>query len=89
MSGAPIAQSAAAMTYRLVDHWANERWQLTAGRFSEAADISSAPDGTIYVLDTTQAAIHVLERDGTPRAVLPLAASGNVGQPGLADGAST
>jgi Mg-chelatase subunit ChlD len=72
VSAAPTAQTGTGVTYKLVDRWANERWKLTPGRFSEAADISSAPDGTIYVLDTTQPAIHVLERDGTPRAVLPI-----------------
>jgi Mg-chelatase subunit ChlD len=72
---ATAAQSAPGQTYRLVDTWANAPWRLTAGRFTEASDVSSAPDGTIYVLDAYQGAIHVLAPDGTPRRVFSVPGS--------------
>jgi len=79
--GAPGAQAAAAaqagaadpaaLTYRLVDTWAKEPWRLTAGRFGRTADISSGPDGTVYILDSRYAVVHVLDRDGRPRSFFP------------------
>ncbi|MFN8423909.1 MAG: hypothetical protein U0470_11210 [Anaerolineae bacterium] len=62
--------------YRLVDTWRDRPWTLTAGRFGAAGDISSAPDGTTYVLDarTTAgrpAALHVMDPDGRPIRVAP------------------
>jgi len=62
--------AAGGYTYRLVDDWRDRPWELTAGRFGKASDISSAPDGTVYVLDNRTdagrpSAIHVLAADGT------------------------
>jgi Mg-chelatase subunit ChlD len=60
------AQAAGGVTYRLTDTWTDRPWSLVAGRFGRVLDVSSAPDGTIYVLDGDHAAIHVLNRDGAP-----------------------
>lgn len=59
-------------TYRLADTWEDRPWTLTPGRYGNAADLSSAPDGSIFVLDnrTTAgrlAAVHVLAPDGRAR----------------------
>jgi Mg-chelatase subunit ChlD len=59
-------------TYRLAATWHDAPWTLTAGRYGRVSDVSSAPDGTIYVLDGRWGAVHVLTRDGTPRAVFRL-----------------
>ena len=67
MAAAPALQAGVAVTYRLVDTWTDAPWALVAGRFGRVVDISSAPDGTIYVLDGAHAAVHVLAPDGTPR----------------------
>jgi len=66
-----------AMTYRLDDTLGQAPWSLTAGRYGEAYDVSTAADGTAYVLDADHAAVHVLGPDGQPTAVwrLPDAAS--------------
>ncbi|MFN8423911.1 MAG: hypothetical protein U0470_11220, partial [Anaerolineae bacterium] len=66
MAGVPDGQGA---TYALVDTWENRPWALTAGRYGRTADISSAPDGTTYILDNRDTAnrpgaIHVLDRSG-------------------------
>jgi len=71
---APQAAPSGGTTYRLVDTWQNRPWALTPGRYGEAADISSAPDGSVYVLDARLSAgrlgaIHVLAPDGQPRRV--------------------
>jgi Mg-chelatase subunit ChlD len=58
-----------ALAYRLVADWTNVPWQLTAGRYGEAVDISSAPDGNVYVLDRRHGAVHVVDADGSPRRV--------------------
>ncbi len=60
------------LIYRLTDTWRERPWTLTAGRYGEVSDTSSAPDGTVFVLDTRRtagraAAMHVLNPDGTPR----------------------
>lgn len=70
-SGVPGNEGA---TYRLVDTWRDRPWQLTAGRYGRTADISSAPDGTTYILDNRDTAarpgaIHVLDRAGIAQAV--------------------
>lgn len=57
------------MTYRLDDTLGSVPWTLTAGRYASALDVSSADDGTTYVLDGDQAAVHVLAADGRPLAV--------------------
>jgi Mg-chelatase subunit ChlD len=59
-------------TYTLVDTWSEVPWVLTAGRYGDVTDISSAPDGTRYVLDAYHAAIHVLAADGRPERVFEL-----------------
>jgi len=53
----------------MVDDWHDEPWPLTAGRFGAVIDVSSAPDGTVYVLDGQNRAVHVLAPNGAPRAV--------------------
>jgi hypothetical protein len=81
-SGQPLALAApddiaadpppAGLIYRLADTWSGEPWRPEAGRFGQVADISSPPAdpaGPIYVLDSRQRVVHVLERDGRPRAV--------------------
>lgn len=62
------------LIYRLSDTWRERPWTLTAGRYGQVSDTSSAPDGTVFVLDTRRtagrsAAVHVLAPDGTPRHV--------------------
>lgn len=66
---------AGASTYRLVDTWSQVPWQLTAGRFAHAADIGAAPDGTAYILDRRQQAIHALDAGGAPLRVFRLPAA--------------
>jgi Mg-chelatase subunit ChlD len=75
--------AAGASTYRLVDTWSQVPWQLTAGRFAHAADIGAAPDGTAYILDRRQQAIHALGADGAPLRVFRMPAADD----GLAWGA--
>jgi len=67
-----LSQSAPTITYRLADTWAGAQWKLTAGRYRHAGDVSSAPDGTVYLLDVGYNAIHILERDGAPRGVFAI-----------------
>ncbi|MEO8082305.1 MAG: VWA domain-containing protein [Ardenticatenales bacterium] len=67
----------AGAVYRLVDTWRDRPWTLTAGRFGAAGDISSAPDGTAFILDTRTAvgrpaALHVIAPDGHPVRVMPV-----------------
>ena len=62
-------------TYALVDTYQNTPWELTAGRYGRTGDLSSAPDGTVYLLDTRntagrERALHVLDAEGQPREVL-------------------
>jgi Mg-chelatase subunit ChlD len=73
-------QPAPTLTYRLAETWQNAPWSLTAGRYGRAADISSAPDGTTFVLDLSYNAIHVLHADGSPRHVfaIPVAQDGRL-----------
>jgi Mg-chelatase subunit ChlD len=76
---APPRQSAG-ITYQLVDTWQKEPWRLTAGRYGETIDISSAPDGTTFVLDERHSAIHVLTADHRPVRVFPVG-DGGIWQP--------
>lgn len=64
----PAAQGdlSIAYAYRLVDTWRDVPWSLRAGQFGLVGDISSAPDGTIYVLDLQHKAVHALAADGRP-----------------------
>lgn len=73
-AAAPARQTAPAPAYRykLVDTWEKEPWALRAGHYGRIADISSAPDGTIYVLDDRHQALHALAPDGTPLRVMPI-----------------
>ncbi len=68
LAAAPPDQAIApgGLTYRLADTWTDQPWQPEAGRFGRVRDISSAPDGTIFVLDVTHGFVHVLAPDGTP-----------------------
>ena len=59
-----------------MDTWEKRPWALTAGHYGEVLDISSAPDGTTFVLDGRFRAVHVLEPDGTPRTVFRLDGTG-------------
>jgi len=54
--------------HRLIATRTAAPWHLTAGRYGNATDIAAAPDGTLYVLDAVNAAVHVVA-GGTPRAV--------------------
>lgn len=76
---APDGVSADAATYRLVDTWNNRPWQLEEGRYGETADISTAPDGTVYVLDGRHQAIHIAGPDGRATKVLRLEGAGTIG----------
>ena len=60
------ALQAGALSYRLVDTWQHEPWRLEAGRYGLVADVSSGPDGTIFVLDAQNGAVHVLSADHAP-----------------------
>jgi Mg-chelatase subunit ChlD/sugar lactone lactonase YvrE len=71
-AAAPPRQAEPSIGYRLADTWANQPWSLTAGRYGMPADISSAPDGTITILDGRHQALHVLAPDGRPREVWEL-----------------
>jgi len=73
---APDQQTNPPSTYTLVDTWSDVPWTLTAGRYGDVADIGSAPDGVIYVLDGYHQAVHVLDPDGTPRRVFLLPSPG-------------
>ncbi len=61
-------------TYRLAATWADAPWALTAGRYGHASDLSSAPDGTTYVLDLSYNAVHVIGADGRPQGVFAVPA---------------
>ena len=78
VQAAPHRQAAGQTSYRLKETWSDVPWDLTAGRFGEATDISSAPDGTTVVLDGGNAALHVLDDDDIARYVfhVPSAAAG-------------
>ncbi len=68
------------MTYRLVDTWRKAPWALTAGRFGETADISSGPDGTVYILDARYAVVHVLDPEGRPKGLFAVPQSAGTGE---------
>lgn len=57
--------------YRLVETWQGRAWSPRAGRFGDAGDVASRPDGRIFVLDRRQNALHVLAADGRPLARWP------------------
>ncbi len=71
IAAAPAEQAAdPAYRYEHVDTWENEPWALTAGRFGRVADISSTPDGMVWILDDRHEAIHQMDpADGRPLAV--------------------
>ncbi len=83
-AAAPIAQAGAALTYRLAETWSDFPFAARAGRYMEPRDISSAPDGTIFVLDrqtrgvpgadggANGPALHLLAPDGAPKSLYPL-----------------
>jgi Mg-chelatase subunit ChlD len=81
LQAAPAEVPPPALTYQLAATWANVPWQLRAGHYADIRDVSSAPDGTRYVLDESSGlgarkALHVLDRSGTPVAVLSLTLPG-------------
>jgi Mg-chelatase subunit ChlD/DNA-binding beta-propeller fold protein YncE len=55
-----------AYNYEHVDTYENEPWELTAGRIGLVGDISSTPDGTVYILDLRHNAVHAQAPDGRP-----------------------
>lgn len=61
--------------YRLVETWGGEPWQAQPGRYGRTIDISSAPDGRVFVLDGRLRAIHRLDAEGRTLGMfsLPLA----------------
>ena len=85
LRAAPAPQTAPsdgmpAVAYTLTDTWEQRPWALKAGHYGNVADTSSAPDGTVYILDSDRAAadlgrppaIHVLDARGAPRGVFPV-----------------
>lgn len=79
-------RAADGVAYRLVDTWTDRPWTPAAGRYGSIADVSSAPDGTVYVLDNRSiggrpAMLHVLQADGTPTRWLPLPDEPDAGKP--------
>lgn len=72
VTAAALRQDQESIGYRLVDTWANQPWTLTPGRYGLPADISSAPDGTIFILDGRHQALHILAPDGQPIRVIEL-----------------
>ncbi len=73
---AAAPDQAGGVTYRLADTWEKRPWSLEAGRFGQTADVSSAPDGTIFVLDSRHKVVHVLAPDGTPIRVFSVVKDG-------------
>jgi len=83
-AGRASTESNVALTYQLVDTWADVPRNVVAGRFGNAIDITSAPDGTVYVLAVANElrqgvsgtaeieALHTLAPDGTPLRLIPL-----------------
>lgn len=67
------AQPASVQHYRLAEDWTGRTWQLTAGRYAQAADITSTADGWSYILDRRQQALHLLAPDGRASAVTSVA----------------
>ncbi len=72
-------------TYALAETWADVPLEARAGRFVAPVDITSAPDGTIFVADLRTRgmrgggaddqgppALHILEPDGRPRTLVAL-----------------
>lgn len=64
-----VGQTGAGGHHRLVATRERVPWRLTAGRYGQATDIAAGPDGTLYVLDALNAAVHVTAADGRPRGV--------------------
>ena len=67
-AGQPVPQEAG-RSYRLVETWSDAAWSLTAGRIGRVADVSSAADGTVFLLDGLHGAVHVFSPAGAPRHV--------------------
>lgn len=85
VDGQPV-RAADGIAYRLVDTWSDRPWSPAAGRYGHIADVSSGPDGTVYVLDNRTvggraAMLHVLRPDGTPLRWLPLPDEPDVAEP--------
>ncbi len=70
-AGAQTLPPPVGVGYRWVGTWTGVPPRPGPGRFGDAADISSAPDGTVYVLDRAQNALHVIDPAGHPRAWWP------------------
>ena len=56
-------------SYEHVDTWDDVDWELKPGNIALPYDISTTPDGTIYVTDAGNRGIHVFEPTGSPRSV--------------------
>ncbi len=78
---APLQGDEGGRTYELVDTWKDKEWALTAGRYGWTGDISSAPEGHVFILDNRMPnsptagrppAIHVLNADGSPRRIFAI-----------------
>jgi Mg-chelatase subunit ChlD/sugar lactone lactonase YvrE len=54
------------LSYGLVDTLKDRPWQPEPGHFSSLDDVSSAPNGTTYVLDQGHGALHLFDPDGSP-----------------------
>lgn len=68
-AGAPHGhvQAGEGITYALADTWRDVPWAAAAGRYRRVRDISSAPDGTRYVVDSRDVGfVHVLPPGGAP-----------------------
>ena len=72
------SNQAAPLAYTLVDTWSGRAWQPTAGRYRDAVDISSMPDGSLVLLDDRSVeperypAFHFVTPDGRARRLLRL-----------------
>lgn len=67
-----------AIAYRLIDTWSDRAWQPRAGRYRDAVDIGSMPDGSLVLLDDRSVdperypALHFVAPDGRATRLLRL-----------------
>lgn len=71
LQAAPTIE-AAGTAYPLIETWRDLPAPPVAGRFGQIVDLAAAPDGTLFVLDGALAQVHVLDRSGRPRRLIPL-----------------
>jgi len=60
----PLAESVT--DYQLVGRWNEERWHAQPGHYAETGDITTLPDGRIFILDRRLNALHELDATGRP-----------------------